>query len=147
MIGGGTSLGDRLAALNAALNATSAALAALGYYAIRRQRRPARHRRWMLSALGVSAVFLASYLVRLAVSGTHRYPGHGLAKAVYLAVLASHVTLAMATVPLVLGAAWLALRGRFDGHRRIVRFALPIWLYVSVTGVVVYLMLYGALPG
>src|SRR4051812_35187919 len=138
-------LGDRLAALNAILNGCSAILVVLGWRAMRFQRRPGTHRRFMLSALGVSSVFLVSYLPRLAISGTHRYPGHGALKAIYIGVLSSHILLAMATVPLVLGAVWLALRRRFDVHRKVVRFALPIWLYVSVTGVLVYVMLYSAL--
>jgi putative membrane protein len=145
MIGSTSSLGDTLAAVNATLNGISGLLVAAGWLAIRNGRRTERHRKLMLSAVGVSAVFLVSYLTRIAISGTHRYPGSGPIKTVYLAILLSHVTLAIATVPLVLGAVWLAARQRFDGHKRIVAYTLPIWLYVSVTGVIVYLMLYQAL--
>lgn len=134
-------LGDLLAALNATLNGASAILIVFGWRAIRAGERD-RHRALMLSALAVSTVFLASYLTRVAISGTHRYPGHGALKAFYLALLASHVTLAAATPPLVLLAVARAWKGRLAEHRRIVRYALPVWLYVSVTGVLVYLMLY-----
>lgn len=146
VIGLGDNLGDNLAALNATLNATSAVLITAGWWAITRQRQSTRHKTLMLAALGVSSVFLVSYLVRLAISGVHKYPGDGLLKATYLAVLGSHVLLAMATVPLVLGAVWHAWKQRFDAHKKFVKYALPIWLYVSVTGVIVYVMLYQALP-
>ena len=146
MIGLGENLGDNLAALNATLNATSAVLVTAGWWAIKRQRQSARHKKLMLTALGVSAVFLVSYLTRIAISGTHRYPGSGALKAAYLAILGSHVLLAIATVPLVLGAVWLALNKRYEAHKKFVKYALPIWLYVSVTGVIVYVMLYQALP-
>lgn len=139
-----TQLGDSLAALNALLNAASAALVCLGWWAVRHGDR-ARHRKLMLSALGLSALFLVSYLVRVALTGTHRYPGHGAAKALYLFVLLTHMPLAALTPPLVLRAAWLALKGRYAEHRRVVRWALPIWLYVSATGVLVYALLYSAL--
>jgi putative membrane protein len=141
----GAHLGDRLAALNATLNATAAVLMLAGWAMMRFRKQAETHKRLMLGALAVSSVFLVSYLTRIAISGTHRYPGHGAMKVLYLGVLASHVLLAMTTVPLVLGAVWLALRRRFATHRKVVRWAFPIWLYVSVTGVVVYFMLYGAL--
>lgn len=134
-------LADLLASVNAGLNATSAVLIVMGWRAIRAGLRE-RHRKLMLSALGVSTLFLVGYLTRVALSGTHRYPGHGALKAIYLALLGSHMLLAAATPFLVIGAVWLALRGRLDSHRRVVRWALPVWLYVSVTGVLVYLMLY-----
>jgi putative membrane protein len=89
-----------------------------------------------------STIFLACYLTRVYLTGTHRYPGTGLMKAVYLAILLTHTILAMVTVPLVLRSLFLARRARFAEHRRIARYSLPVWLYVSVTGVVVYLMLY-----
>jgi putative membrane protein len=98
----------------------------------------------MGSAFAVSCVFLISYLTRVLLTGTHRYPGHGLAKLVYLVVLATHMVLAAATPPLAIRALQLALTGRIDAHKRIVRFTFPVWMYVSVTGVVVYLMLYHA---
>ena len=132
---------DLLASVNAVLNASSAVLIFLGWRAIRGGDR-VRHRTLMLSALTVSALFLVGYLTRVLLSGTHRYPGHGALKAFYLALLGSHMVLAAATPPLVLTAVWLALKGRLETHKRVVRYALPIWLYVSVTGVLVYLMLY-----
>jgi len=128
-------------AVNAVLNATSSVFLLLGFFAIRRGDRQ-RHRRLMLSAFTCSAVFLASYLVRYAISGTHHYPGQGWDKALYLAVLMSHMVLAMVALPLILRLLWLARGQRFAKHRRLARYAWPIWMYVSVTGVVVYLMLY-----
>ena len=138
-------IADLLPPLNASLNAASAALLVLGWRAIRAGRRE-RHRVRMLAALGTSALFLAGYLTRVALTGTHRFPGTGALRGVYLAVLASHTLLAAAVVPLVLRTAWLALRGRFAEHRRIARWTLPVWLYVSATGVVVYALLYGVAP-
>jgi len=138
-------LGDLLPSVNAALNGTSFVLLVLGWRAIKRGDR-ARHKALVLSALGCSVLFLVSYLTRVALTGTHRYPGEGGWKAVYLAVLGSHTLLAVVVVPLVLRALWLALHDRFPEHRRIVRWAFPIWAYVSVTGVVVYAMLYHLAP-
>lgn len=138
-------LADALPTVNAALNGTSAALLVLGYRAIRRGDRR-RHRALMLSALGASALFLASYLTRIALTGTHRFPGEGALRSVYLAVLGSHTALAALAAPLVLRTVWLALHDRLPSHRRIARWTLPVWLYVSVTGVVVYAMLYHLAP-
>ena len=129
------------AAVNAALNGLSAILIAIGWFSIRAGARD-RHRALMLSATAVSAIFLVSYLVRFALSGAHRYPGTGAWKAIYLSVLISHMLLAIATPPLILRAIYLATRDRIGEHRRIVRWAFPIWLYVSLTGVLVYLLLY-----
>jgi putative membrane protein len=128
-------------AANALLNATSAVLLVLGYRAIKRGARDT-HRKLMTAAFASSTVFLISYLIRFAVSGTHRYPAGGATKGVYLFVLFSHMILAVALVPLVLRALQLAFAGRYAEHRRIVRYTWPIWMYVSVTGVVVYAMLY-----
>lgn len=127
--------------MNAALNGLSAVLLACGFAAIRRKK-IAVHRAFMLSALASSSLFLASYLVYHAHAGIHRYPGTGARRAVYLAILGTHTVLAMVVLPLVLVTLSLALRGRFSQHRRIARWTLPVWLYVSVTGVVVYWMLY-----
>ena len=141
---------ERLAAvlpgLNALLNGTCAVLLLGGWLAIRARRR-ALHRALMLGACSVAALFLVSYLTRVALTGTHRFPGGGALRAVYLAVLGSHTLLAAAVVPLVLRTLWLSLRSRFADHRRIARVTLPIWMYVSVTGVVVYVMLYRLPPG
>ena len=130
-----------LPALNAALNATSALLLLTGYLLIRAGRRES-HRRVMLAALACSALFLSSYLVYHWNVGSVRFRGTGAIRAVYLAILLSHTLLAVAILPLVLITASRALRGRFDAHRRIARYTLPLWGYVSVTGVIVYWMLY-----
>jgi putative membrane protein len=146
--------GEDLPAVNAVLNATSAVLLLLGYTAIRR-RRVVLHKTCMLAALGVSAVFLASYLwyhfaVRHgeATRFSSRVPGDTPAWVSYLyyAILGSHTLLAATVAPLALVTAYLGLRGRFPRHVRVARWALPIWLYVSVTGVVVYWMLYRLYP-
>lgn len=133
--------GDILAAFNAVLNGGSAVLVFSGWRAIRNKDR-ARHRACMLRALTLSALFLVSYLIRVALTGTHRFAGPDWLRVSYLVILFSHMALAIVVVPLVLRAVYLALRRRYGAHRRIVRFALPIWLYVSTTGVIVYLMLY-----
>lgn len=125
--------------LNALLNAASALLLGAGFAMIRRGRRQA-HRRIMLGALAASTLFLASYLVYHFAVGSVRYRGP--ARALYLVVLATHTVLATAMVPLVGLTVTRALRGRFEEHRRIARLTLPVWAYVSVTGVVVYWMLY-----
>jgi putative membrane protein len=129
------------AGFNACLNGIAAISLVVGYRAIRRGDR-ARHRLAMLTAIKVSGVFLVSYLLRVALFGTHSYRGEGLDKVVYLAILGSHTLLAFVALPLVLVTAWLALRGRLPQHRRIARITWPIWAYVSFTGVVVYLLLY-----
>ncbi len=138
-------LGEALPPVNAALNATSALLLVAGFVAIRAGRRDV-HRALMLAALGSSALFLAGYLTRVALTGTHRFPGAGALRAAYLAILGSHTLLAAATLPLVATTLALALRGRFPGHRRVARWTLPVWLYVSVTGVAVYVLLYWIAP-
>jgi len=132
---------DDLPAVNAALNGLCAALLLVGFGFIRR-RRIVAHRRAMKTAFVVSVLFLASYLTYHAHAGVHRYPGTGFARSAYLAILATHTVLAAAVVPLVLRTLHLASRSRFVEHRRIARWTLPIWFYVSVTGVVVYVMLY-----
>jgi putative membrane protein len=129
------------AALNGALNALSAVLIFAGFVCIKVKRREA-HRFFMLSATGVSAIFLVSYLLRFAFSGPHNYPGHGTWKLIYFAILISHMLLALVTPFLVLRAIYLATRNRLPEHRAIVRWTLPVWMYVSVTGVLVYLLLY-----
>ena len=141
----GADLGTILPAVNATLNATSAVLLLLGWRAIRAKRVDI-HWRYMVSATVVSAAFLVVYLTRVALTGVHRYPVEGWSKSVYLVVLSTHTLLA-ATVPVLAAITlWRAARERFDRHRRIARWTLPIWLYVSVTGVLVYLMLYHLAP-
>lgn len=130
-----------LPTLNAVLNATAAGLLVWGYALIRRGRKQ-QHRRVMLAAFVASLLFLASYLVYHARVGTVRYQGTGALRTVYLLILATHTVLAAAVPPLALVTLSRALAGRFDRHRRIARWTLPVWLYVSVTGVAVYLMLY-----
>ena len=132
-------------AINAALNLTCFAFLVLGRVVIARDD-VALHRKRMLGAFTASAVFLASYLVRFASTGVHRYPGDGWDKTLYLVTLFSHMALAVVLVPLVIGALRRALRGDFAAHKRLVRFTWPIWMYVSVTGVLVYLMLYHIAP-
>lgn len=130
-----------LPALNASLNALSAVLLTIGYVLIRRGDRD-RHRLFMLAALVSSTAFLVSYVVYHAHVGSRPFPGHGIARAVYFAILVTHVVLAAVIVPLALTTAIRGLRAQFDRHIRIARWTLPLWLYVSVTGVVIYVMLY-----
>lgn len=130
-----------LPTLNAALNATSAVLLTAGFVFIRR-RRIGAHKACMLSAFATSTLFLVSYLYYHWQVGATPFEGVGWTRPVYFAILISHTVLAAAVVPLVLVTLYRALRERFDRHRAIARWTLPIWLYVSVTGVVVYLMLY-----
>jgi uncharacterized membrane protein YozB (DUF420 family) len=130
-----------LPALNALLNATSAMLLVLGWQLIRRGHREA-HRRAMLAAVSCSAVFLVSYLTYHAQVGSVRFQGQGVIRIVYFTILISHTILAAAVVPLVLVTLVRALQARFDRHRRLARITFPVWCYVSVTGVIVYWMLY-----
>ena len=130
-----------LPTLNAVLNTTSAILLTTGYVLIRRHR-VTQHRVCMLAAFASSTLFLLSYLVYHANVGSVAFTGQGSVRVVYLSILISHVVLAVMILPLALVTLTHALRGRFDRHRRIARWTLPLWLYVSVTGVVVYVMLY-----
>jgi putative membrane protein len=127
--------------VNAVLNATSALLIFAGWRAIKAGDRTL-HPKLMLGACTSSVLFLAGYFTRIALTGTHRFPGEGPLKLAYLAILASHTLLAALAAPLILRTLFLALRARFQDHRRIARATLPVWLYVSVTGVLVYVMLY-----
>jgi uncharacterized membrane protein YozB (DUF420 family) len=130
-----------LPALNATLNGTAAVLLATGYTLIRKGRRDA-HRVVMITAFTVSSLFLVSYLIYHSQVGVGHYPHTGPIRVVYFTILTSHTALA-ATVPvLAIISLRRALKGDFLRHRRIAKWTLPIWLYVSVTGVVVYLMLY-----
>jgi uncharacterized membrane protein YozB (DUF420 family) len=131
--------------LNAVLNATSFVLLVCGLYFILRGR-VAAHRACMVSALVVSCLFLVSYVVYHAQYGSMRFKGQGFVRPLYFAILITHVVLAAAIVPLVTVTLRRALRGDFIRHRRIARWTYPLWLYVSVTGVVVYLMLYQLYP-
>jgi putative membrane protein len=113
----------------------------VAYRAIRRLEIE-KHRRWMLAAATTSAVFLGSYLVYHARVGSVRFAGTGAARPVYFTILGTHTVLAVVILPLVLRTLYLGLKRRDDRHRRIAKWTFPIWLYVSVTGVVVYVMLY-----
>ena len=130
-----------LPSLNATLNALATVFLVAGYLSIRRGHR-ALHQRCMIAALVISTAFLASYLVYHYHAGSRPFPGHGALRVVYLAILFTHIPLAALIVPLALVTASRGLRGRFEKHVRIARWTLPLWLYVSVTGVVIYFMLY-----
>ena len=134
-------LGDLLALVNASLNATSAVALFTGLWFIRRRNARA-HRTAMVTAVGASALFLGFYLTRVFLTGTHEFAGEGVARTVYLTILVSHMILAVVVVPLVLRLLWLVWKGRFHAHGRLARWTFPIWAYVSVTGLVVYLLLY-----
>ena len=134
-------------AINASLNLTCFVFLVLGRVAIARGDEKL-HRKRMLAALTASAVFLVSYLIRFATTGAHEYPGDKWAwdRVLYIAILITHMILAVVLVPLVVTAVRRALRADFVAHKKVVRFAWPIWMYVSVTGVLVYLMLYHLAP-
>jgi len=131
--------------LNATLNASSFVLLSSGYYFIKRKRVQA-HRNCQLAALTASIVFLISYIVYHAHHGTTRFPGQGIARPIYFTILTTHTFLAAVIVPFVIITVRRALRRDFARHRAIARWTLPMWLYVSITGVVVYLMLYHLYP-
>jgi uncharacterized membrane protein YozB (DUF420 family) len=129
------------AELNASLNGTSGVLLLAGFTMIR-QGRVQAHKRCMISAFIVSSVFLVSYVIYHIRVGNILFQGEGWIRPVYFTILISHVLLAIAIVPLAIITLSRALKEKFDRHRRIARWTFPLWLYVSVTGVVVYLMLY-----
>ena len=130
-----------LPAVNAALNALTCLLLVIGYVLIRRGRRR-QHRAVMITAFCTSVVFLVSYLTYHAHAGSKHFPGMGAARTIYFSILLTHTVLAAAIVPLAIITLSRGLSARYDRHRAIARWTLPIWLYVSVTGVVVYWMLY-----
>jgi uncharacterized membrane protein YozB (DUF420 family) len=130
-----------LPTVNAVLNASAAVAMLVGFMAIR-QRRIAVDRACMLAAVGFSVLFLASYLVYHAQVGSRPYGGGGWLRVLYFAILLTHTTLAIAIVPMVSTTLYRALRTQFARHARLARVTFPLWLYVSVTGVVVYWMLY-----
>jgi uncharacterized membrane protein YozB (DUF420 family) len=131
-----------LPALNASLNGLSAVFLTLGYRSIRRGKLRA-HRAFMSAAFGTSTLFLASYLTyHLTVKAVTRFQNPAWFRPFYLALLASHTLLAAAIVPLILITLTLAVRQRFEAHKRIARWTWPLWMYVSVTGVLIYLLLY-----
>src|ERR1035441_3067249 len=129
-----------LPALNAVLNGLSATALLLGYVLIRVKRTRA-HQRAMQTAFVFSTLFLVSYILHHALHGDVRYPAHAALRSVYLPLLASHILLATLTLPLVLVTFYFSLTGRIPQHRRVARWTFPLWLYVSVTGVITYVML------
>lgn len=134
-----------LPTLNAILNSISAILLTIGYVFIKQKNREA-HRRCMIAAVTTSTLFLIFYLIYHYKVGSVGFQGQGAIRPVYFTILLTHTVLAAVIVPLVLVTFARALKGNFERHRRIARWTLPIWLYVSVTGVVVYLMLYHLYP-
>jgi uncharacterized membrane protein YozB (DUF420 family) len=136
---------EALPTINATLNALSAGFLVLGWRFIRMGDRE-NHRRCMLAATSVSVVFLVSYIVYHMHAGTTRFPDVGLVRGIYLGILGTHTVLAAIVPVMVLLTLAPALSKRFDRHRKIARVTLPIWLYVSVTGVLIYLMLYHLAP-
>lgn len=139
--GGGVDADLRfMPAVNASLNATAATLLLLGFAAIRNGRREV-HKRLMVSAFAASAVFLVGYVIYHYAHGDTPYQGVGTIRTVYFTILISHVLLSIVMLPMILTTFYLAARKRFAAHRRLARWTLPIWLYVSVTGVVIYFML------
>lgn len=130
-----------LPTVNACLNATCATFLTVGYVFIRRQNTHA-HRTCMLGAVTTSALFLTTYLIYHYYHGSTRFTGEGWERVVYFSILITHTILATAIVPMVIMTLRRALKGQFDRHARLARWTLPIWLYVSVTGVLVYWMLY-----
>jgi len=132
--------------LNAVLNGTSACLLVLGFYFIKFKKNVAAHRRCMAGALIVSAFFLTSYLTYHYLHGSTKFTGEGVVRTLYFTILISHTILAVVIVPLIGITVFRAVRGEFEKHKRIARITLPLWLYVSITGVVVYMMLYQWFP-
>jgi uncharacterized membrane protein YozB (DUF420 family) len=130
-----------LPAVNATLNALSAIWLAIGYFFIR-QKKISAHRFCMITALITSALFLISYLTYHYHAGSKHFTGQGAMRTVYFTILTSHTILAVIIVPMVFITLFRALRERFDKHKRLARWTLPLWFYVSVTGVIIYLMLY-----
>ena len=130
-----------LPALNASLNALATVFLVTGWVLIRQKKRDA-HRACMLAAIAVSTAFLTSYLIYHFNVGSVPFQKQGPIRTVYLTILLTHIVLAVVIVPLIFMSLSRALTSRFDRHRRIARWTLPLWLYVSVTGVIVYLMLY-----
>lgn len=133
--------GAGLAAVNAFLNLSSATLLLAGLRFVRR-RDLARHRNCMIGAVTAAALFLVLYVVRFSLTGTHRFEGPAPLRAVYLSILFSHMTLAVVILPMIGRLLYLIRRRRFKAHAKLARWTFPMWLYVSVTGLVVYAMLY-----
>lgn len=131
-----------LSTVNATLNAIAATLLLIGWVQIKRRGDQQAHKRVMISAVVVSALFLTSYLIYHYYVGSVPYPYHDWTRPVYFAILIPHVILAALMVPFILLALWWAFTSQFERHRRVVRWVWPVWMFVSVTGVVIYFMLY-----
>ncbi|GMR12250.1 MAG: hypothetical protein BMS9Abin29_0439 [Gemmatimonadota bacterium] len=134
-------IGAVLAPLNAALNASSAAFLLAGVVFIRR-REVRRHRFAMNGAVAASSLFLVFYVIRFSLTGAHEFAGEGVARVVYLSILFSHMTLAVVVLPMVIRLVYLVRKRRFHAHSRLARWTAPIWIYVSITGLLVYALLY-----
>ena len=138
--------------VNALLNATSGVFLVAGFYFIR-SKQILKHRACMLTAASISAIFLVSYLTHHSLRtyyfglGPTRFTGEGVIRPVYFTILTSHTILAALVTPFVLLTLWRGLKGQYETHRKIARLVFPTWLYVSVTGVIVYLLLYHFYPG
>ncbi len=133
-----------LPAANAFFNSMSALCLGTGYYFIRRGNK-ASHQKMMLSATFFSGLFLVSYVVYHFYHGDTKFPGHGWVRPVYFGVLISHILLSVVALPMILASLWYGLTSQFQAHRKISRWTFPVWMYVSVTGVVVYFMLKAAM--
>lgn len=129
-----------LPALNAVFNSLSAACLLVGVRAVRAGR-PVQHARWIRGALGFSALFLVSYLIYHSAHGDTKFMGQGLVRPVYFFVLISHIALSGLALPMILTTVWLSMSGRVATHKKLARFTFPIWLYVSVTGVLIFALL------
>ena len=137
--GGGLNV-SFLPAVNAALNATSATLVAIGIRAIKRGQRDT-HMRVMIGATIASGLFLVCYIIYHSVAGDTKFLGQGFVRWVYFSILISHILLSIVVVPMILSTLFFAIMKRFEAHRKIAKFTYPVWLYVSVTGVLVFLFL------
>jgi len=131
-----------LPTINATLNGLAGVFLLLGWRAIKHRNIP-QHRRFMLCSLTASATFLVCYLYyHFTQAGITRYQGHGILRPIYFAILLTHTPLAALMTPFIIAAVWFALKGNFDAHTRITRYLWPVWMYVSVTGVLIYVILY-----
>ena len=138
---GAEAIGNGLAHVNALLNFTSACCLLAGFTFIRQGDRD-RHRLCMTGAIAASALFLVFYVIRFSLTGSHEFAGTGVARAAYLTILFSHMVLAVIVTPMVIRTFLLARKERFDLHRRWARWTFPVWIYVSFTGLIVYVLLY-----
>src|SRR3989338_8934067 len=132
---------EKLPTLNALLNSLAAVCLLFGWWAIRRGQKE-RHKYFMVSAVVLSTMFLVSYLTYHHFVGVTRFQGEGVIRGIYFFILGTHTPLAALIVPFILAAVWFALKGNFASHTKITRWLLPVWLYVAVTGVMIYVLLY-----